>query len=255
MPLSLNGSTRIVVPKPDYIVLIDKAEKKDVPWPTSIEWRVNAWDAPVYLRIGYESAVLNAGDFAIKNHMRAVGVERKGSLNELVHNLFTDDYARFIRAIERLVATVECPILFLDFPIAEMHTPEATRSKSYVTRNGYRATTVPGLGTMTLSKLAAVVAAYGLRVVGPLPSTTRAKTKAHVRDRRWAADFILRLMLSHVMKPIARTGLHNSAASVPNVLLPSILRRRNARGASNADGAVIRQRVKIRKSRSVQYKS
>lgn len=229
MPLILTPAARVQL-RPDFTVLVDKAEKKDLPWPSAIEWRDHPGSPSQFLRIAYRSVTLAAGDLCIEGHERLTGTERKGSTSELWHNFFTNDSARFYRAIERLCDRYTHPILFLDFPISDPHPVHTNRPTYTRTSNGNVCTSVPDCGVTVMTRLATVAALYGLTIVGPLPSTTRAKTKAHLHDRRWAADFVLRLMLARVIKCAKREpvvtvqspGLHGK-----RIIVPKILRRLN----------------------------
>lgn len=175
---------------PDYVVLTDSNEQKPIVFPTAIKWQPSVSHNPRILLIDTETAPLykhGHGDYTLKGWQGKIGIERKGGFDEIVNNLFTFDQHRSGRAMYLFVQNVKHRILFLDFSIDELfgHLP-------YKPHSNHLAETSPHV---LLDGLAAFVMQYQMHVVGPLPTTSKARTKQHQADRRRSAEWLLRLMI------------------------------------------------------------
>lgn len=194
MPLATKGAFSGTARPPDYIISIDKQEKKVIPFPKWLSWKTHPEKPAAMLKIATESVHLKTGDIALRGHYYGAVAERKGSIVELYKNFFTRDRYRQHRAFARLRDEVAWPILYLDFQIGDLAT--SGWEGQHPTKGDFSDQHIA-----VATQIAVVTAAYGFTLIGPLPTTRTAKTKQAQRDRRWAAEFLLRLLICHAMNP------------------------------------------------------
>lgn len=101
-------------------VQIDKQEKRPLAFPGTLKWHPDPFGPSELLKIVPAKKHLQDGDYAFSPAPDLMRIERKWGLSELSHNLFSDDYARFGRALDRL-AGYPFPYLFLDCTPASLY--------------------------------------------------------------------------------------------------------------------------------------
>lgn len=174
-----------------------------MPFPRIITWQPDLWKPQQTLVIGFEKANLNSkgfGDITLKGFETVVGIERKGSFNELCTNVLTEDRRRFRYSLSKFIRTVKYPILYLDMQMGDLYGDEAPTRCMRGSERGL--TPLDEQPHKMLDGLMQLCATHGITVVGPLPSTRNAKTKQAIRDRKRAADFMLRVMLAQAFPKI-----------------------------------------------------
>ncbi len=167
-------------------LLVDKQEKRPPLFPSRITvypqpcMTPAARLKPVDFRVTVKGARLDAGDYTFKSPSGLVGIEKKGSLEELITNVATKDTPRFSRAIVRFAKAYTFPYLVLNFPLGELW----RTSKVFPNRD-------KGL---LMDRIFATSASLGLRliVVGSKPSPLKDK-------RLRQGELYLRLMLQHFL--------------------------------------------------------
>ena len=96
------------------------------------------------------TTALDAGDYALAGYEHLARVERKGSVAELMGNLFTRDRARQERALTKLISSCKYPYLLLDFPAREAMTSPYVRDPQEVMCEVYRLCAWRGLRLLWL---------------------------------------------------------------------------------------------------------
>lgn len=111
-------------------------------------------------------------DYAVAGHYEASMVERKRGMRELYKNVWTSDFGRFGKSLDRLAASCRHPYLVLEGSVAELYRDDKLH---------------PG---DVLSHLLRELQRRGIgfHAAGRAEST---------RTRRQLGDFVLRLMLGH----------------------------------------------------------
>lgn len=173
-------------PPKTLTVIADSNEQKPILFPSSIVWRdTNAKMIPPLekkrtFRIGIkvESRRIDAGDYCFAEYPTIVGIERKGSIDELAQNSCTKDATRFINALGRFRDTYEYPILYCDFTVLGLYSVNKKGSKESPDRIIDRF-----FGTTTFAGIELV---FG----GTQPTS--------VSNKRKVGNFLLRLMLMKI---------------------------------------------------------
>ena len=100
----------------EFTILIDSREQKPLAFPNIL--RISP---DTTCRLSTRIAKLDGGDYAVEGYEQIVGVERKGSIHEILRN-FTDpnDAKRQGRALSRFTSGTRFPILLLETPIWQL---------------------------------------------------------------------------------------------------------------------------------------
>lgn len=91
-------------------VLVDTREQTPITFPANLTW--SRFHPPI--PITCKRSTLSAGDYTIEEHPSFFGVERKGSADELSHNLSPGDWKRQCSALSRLCASYLHPYLLIE---------------------------------------------------------------------------------------------------------------------------------------------
>lgn len=150
-------------------VLVDTREQTPLTFPSNLLWMPGG--APV--AITCKRATLDAGDYALAEHPKLFGVERKGSASELAHNFSRADWPRQQRALTRLCSTYAHPYL-----LVEATPNDLTSEPNY-----------PMLGVL-LGSLPTLYPSLRLMLVGRQRSVGR---------RISLGEFILQFFLGHLL--------------------------------------------------------
>lgn len=159
-------------------VLVDSREKRPLLFPKTIAYYPDRTMTGV-VRIQLEKKVrtLAAADYLLERWPTVSGIERKANTRELTQNLFSQDYARFSRSLDKLVAAVKHPYLLLEGSLSDLsrHNPYA------------------GEPDLVFDSLARITAERGIQLllIGRCGG---------VRARTFAGAYIVRLMLAHAMQ-------------------------------------------------------
>lgn len=99
-------------------VLVDLREKRPLLFPSLLTWHSPGRWPLKFTRRTFEVVAkpqrLDAGDYAILGYESTCLVERKAGLEELINNFLSVDRVRFDKAVLKLVAATEHPILFIE---------------------------------------------------------------------------------------------------------------------------------------------
>ena len=105
-------------------LVVDSRERYPLLFPANIEWHVDrGLGDKKLIRIKHKVAKLDWGDYLLEGYSANSAVERKGSLDELHQNLYTDDRERFLKAIRRLRENCRHPYLLLDVSPLDLWKP------------------------------------------------------------------------------------------------------------------------------------
>lgn len=169
-----------------FKVLFDSNEQLPLKFPSKIVLRRGNWlaggtEKKITCLLTPEKRGLEFGDYTLAGFEKFVGVERKGSLDEVWMNTTARDRDRFISALARFVENVKHPTLLLDFPItgSRYRTP------------GQDLSNAPD--EWAIDRIMWLVSKTNLRVVWG-----RSRAKDDTTNRKLGAR-ILRLMLHQVL--------------------------------------------------------
>lgn len=157
-------------------VLVDSRERYPLLFPKTVKWHADRSASPVLIQVHMEVRQLHAGDYALAGYDDEVLFERKGSMSELLQNLFTSDHRRCTTAFLKLVEGCEVPYLLLDFPLSDMF-----KRSPYVADP-----------QRILDALLDVSRDFGLRLLW-------AGNCKQAGRRRELGELVLRVMLSHAL--------------------------------------------------------
>lgn len=168
-------------PPSDIELVIDKNEHRmPLLFPSRILWCPDYGRPPAPLTIHKTVRKLPFGDYCLAGRAHQACVETKRSLDELANNLSGQDRHRAGDAFRRLADGCKHPYLMLDLDWAMLR-------GDWRSGQDHEDRPDPGRIQDLLFKLCV---AYRFRVLGPI----RARTP---QTRRWAGDFVLRLLLAH----------------------------------------------------------
>lgn len=156
-------------------VLVDSREKFPLLFPQTVKYYQDRGHYHL-IRVEVETRTLHAGDYALAGYDDEVLFERKGSMQELLNNLFTVDRRRCTAAFLKLVEGCEVPYLLLDFPLGDMFKPTP-----YVVDP-----------PRVLDALLDLSRSFGLRLLWAGNCKTASR-------RRELGELVLRVMLSHAL--------------------------------------------------------
>ena len=103
------------------VVFVDSREKYPIVFPKVIKWWGHGTHGgPLLCPVKVVKCRLPAGDYVLRYNSRACIVERKASLDELVKNLFTDDWPRMNRALQKLAKACRFPVLLVEAGLGDL---------------------------------------------------------------------------------------------------------------------------------------
>lgn len=142
--------TIYVPPVVELVVLVDKAEKRPLPFPPEYFWTFGrgARMTRRTFKVKTESMHLPYGDYLLKGFETVAGVERKGSVSELAMNHLTKDRGRYERALGKLIKGVRYPYLLLEMPAGSFMTDPYVADTNEVMNNVAMTTAWKGLRVM-----------------------------------------------------------------------------------------------------------
>ena len=109
-------------PPSTITILIDSRERIPLLFPKSVKWHPDRSGKSHLILVKEKVVTLPAGDYTLEGYDDESVVERKGSVREVLGNLFTKDRRRSVAAFQRLIEACEHPYLLLDFSLSEMFT-------------------------------------------------------------------------------------------------------------------------------------
>lgn len=157
-------------------VMADNREKFPVTFPATLDLHTarNVWHI---VKITVKRAALKTGDYYLKDFRSTCLIERKGSMEELIACVAGNDVRRFRNQLDRLAYETVHPYLLLDISLSQL------------TRNSRHS-------TITYSKVIDLALIECTRrkipVIGPVTART-------TNSRRKLGEYLVRLMLSHVL--------------------------------------------------------
>lgn len=114
------------------------------------------WNFLDFDEVEVQSATLQTGDYTLQGCENTLIIERKGSVSELAHNIFTDS---FKRELERM-ATYDHPFLILEFSLHDVEIYPNNKNIPPRVRRKIRVS-----GSYILSCLSHFMLVYGIHVV------------------------------------------------------------------------------------------
>lgn len=112
-------------------VIRDSNEQRPLLFPANLRVWEETVSSPmlhesgVLIRIKTKKQRLPVGDYRIEEFGDIVGVERKGSIDELLQNTMTRDRTRFLKALSGFIGTYRYPILYIDMIPGELWKPHS----------------------------------------------------------------------------------------------------------------------------------
>lgn len=174
-------------------VLVDSREQKPLLFPKVLKLHLGNVLVPVgkdkLVRIPIETRTekLDAGDYTVAEYPGLVGIERKGSIDELAQNLCTRDRYRFTEALGRFFESYRHRALFLDCtPLSVLEPVGTSQDPFYV-----------------LDRLWGTVGGFPLTVIWgnerPPKGTPSLTPTARTNARRRLGELLLRWMVSRII--------------------------------------------------------
>lgn len=104
-------------------IVTDTREQYPLKFPSTLRYWPDRSGNSTLIQVRAARKALRSGDYRLDEYPGVRVIERKASLAELHGNLFTVDYARFHRALQRLRDSCSHPVLFLDENLAALSRP------------------------------------------------------------------------------------------------------------------------------------
>lgn len=104
-------------------ILIDTREQQPLSFPANIVMRRPSDGKPTSYRVRTEKHTLSEGDYALAGYEGCCLIERKGQISEVYQNVMSKDLPRFIRAIDRMAAACDHPMLLLEATLSQLGQP------------------------------------------------------------------------------------------------------------------------------------
>lgn len=142
------------LPAPRLTVLVDRNEKRPLPFPALMPWTFGTGRHKVERTFHLDidnTQYLPAGDYMLKGYEHICRVERKGAISELMQNLFTRDRARQERSLKKLIDSCRVPYLLLDMHPRECMVDPYVKNPAEVMAEVYRLCAWRGLRLLWLS--------------------------------------------------------------------------------------------------------
>lgn len=182
----------MMVPK-SITVIVDTREQRPLLFPDTFEWFSSRSSTGRTIIVHIEKKCMKTGDYALKGFEDLVLIERKGSVQEIHNNLFTDDRKRSDSSFERLAKCTTHPYLLLDMSPAAMWKPT-------------KYTVSP---QQLFDELMSLTTRLGIQV------WYAGQCKVH-KSRRILGEQMIRLMMAHAFrKPIEDDKIDNALSRIP----------------------------------------
>ena len=161
-----------------YTIQIDSREKYPVLFPYHVHLPIPGSHKFRTVSIETERVALPGGDYRLKEYPALGGIERKGSIWELVKNLTNrKDMVRQAKAFTKLTKEFKFPYLYVETSLADLTGPNAIENWEIV-----------------LGRLAQVIVKYNLRLLW-MPANRMSPAK-----RRQIGTFFLQILLAHALE-------------------------------------------------------